>query len=120
MSNSVQGGGNKKNNAKKKHQWTPGKQGSEKSGVPKLKYGSGNFHVFKEALSTECLVKYGNMGRLIELEKYHELVKPNKTETRFTSGDPDDNKLLYMEALKAWAKKIEDAEVKKPMIYGLI
>ena len=48
------------------------------------------------------------------------MVKPNRTETRFASGDLDDDKLLCMEALKAWAKKIEGAEVKKPMIYGLI
>ena len=70
MSNSIQGG-SKKNDTKKKYQWTPGKQRDEKSGIPKLKYGSGNFHVFKEALSTEYLVMFGNMGRLIELEKYH-------------------------------------------------
>ena len=62
-----------------------------------LKYGHGNFHVFKEALSTECLMKYGNVGKLIELGKYYERAKPDKKDAEFNTGDTDDDKLLYVE-----------------------
>jgi hypothetical protein len=41
-------------------------------GVPMLRYRQTNFNVFKDALSTECLMKYCNLGKLIELGQYHE------------------------------------------------
>ena len=54
MSNVNQGGGPKKQEAKNTQQpWHPSKVKEEKkNGVPKLKYGHGDFHVFKQALST--------------------------------------------------------------------
>jgi hypothetical protein len=62
-------GGSKKQDAKKiQQQWNPSKpKDDKKNGIPKLKYGRGDFHVFKEALSTEYLMKYGNVGKLLEL-----------------------------------------------------
>ena len=39
--------------------------------VPMLRYGQSNFHVFKEALSTECLTKFGNLGKLVEMGTYY-------------------------------------------------
>ena len=93
-----------------KKQWNP-KPKDEKKGVPTLKYGHGDFHVFKEALSTECLTKYGNMGTLIELGKYYEKAKPDKRDAEFNTGNTDNNKLLYVEALKGWAKIKTDMEM---------
>jgi hypothetical protein len=37
-------------NGRKKQQWNPSKPKDEKKGVPTLKYGHGDFHVFMEAL----------------------------------------------------------------------
>ena len=85
-----------------------------------LKYGHGNFHVFKEVLSTECLMKYGNVWKLIELGKCYERVKSDKKDAEVNSGDADNDNLLYIEALKAWAKTRADMELKRPMLYGTI
>ena len=42
-------------------QWhRPGPKDESKK-VPILRYGQGNFHVFKEALSPECLLNYTGM-----------------------------------------------------------
>lgn len=41
--------------------------------VPMLRYGpNNNFVVFKERMSTACMEKYGQLGRLIKLEEYWE------------------------------------------------
>ena len=47
-------------------------------GEPMLRYGQSNFHVFKDALSTECLTKYGNLGKLIEMRQYYKEKMPGK------------------------------------------
>jgi hypothetical protein len=40
--------------------------------MPILKYGKGNnFHKFKVALSEAAQKGFGNLGKLIELEKYY-------------------------------------------------
>ena len=95
MANPKQGEGNKQG-AKKpwenggRKSWNPSKPKDEKRRVPMLKYGQGNFHVFMEELSTECLTKYGNVGKLIELGKYYEAVQPTRVD--FKTGDEDDYK----------------------------
>ena len=71
-----------------------------------------------EELSTECLTKYGNVGKLIELGNYYEAVQPTRAD--FITGDAVDDKLLYHEALKAWARVKLDIELKSPMLYGTI
>jgi hypothetical protein len=41
-------------------------------GLPILKYGKGNnLHKFKLALAELAIREYGNLGKLIELEKYY-------------------------------------------------
>ena len=102
MSSPTQEGGKKQDAKKMQQQRYPNKpKDNKQNGVLKLKYGHGDFHLFKEALSTECLTKYGNVGKLIELGKYYKRVKPSTLEIEFNSGDTDDNKLIYVEALKA-------------------
>ena len=59
-------------------QWTGQSQGGKKP-VPTLRFGGNNFHVFKEALSTECLTKYGDLGMLIEKGTYYALDRPKMT-----------------------------------------
>ena len=60
---------------------TSTKEGNSDSAVPLLKFGSGNNWLkFRERISTACLEKYGNLGRLIELDAYYE--PPEITGTR--------------------------------------
>ena len=49
-----------------KKQWYIEQSQGGKKPVPTLRFGGNNFHVFKDALSTECLTKYGDLGMLIE------------------------------------------------------
>jgi hypothetical protein len=44
----------------------------EEKGIPMLKYGrSNNFYKFRTALSNKATEKYGNLGKLIDLESYY-------------------------------------------------
>jgi hypothetical protein len=44
----------------------------EEKGIPMLKYGKGNnFYKFRAALSNEATEKYGNLGKLIDMEQYY-------------------------------------------------
>ena len=74
--------------------------------------------MFMEELSTECLTKYGNVGKLIELGKYYEAVQPTREDCK--TGDADGGKLLYHEALKGWARVKSDTELKRPVLYSMI
>ena len=125
MSGSKQAGkGVSTKNAKKpwengKKQWSLGQSQDGKKPVPTLRFGGNNFHVFKEALSTECLTRYGDLGMLIEKGTYNVLDQPKRSE--FTlSEDEDDDKLLYLEALKGWAKSTSDMKNKRKMLCVLI
>ena len=70
-------------------------------------------------MSTECLKKYGDLGMLIEKGTYYVLDQPKRSE--FTLSEDEDNaNLLYLEALKGWAKSTSDMKNKRKMLYGLI
>ena len=103
MSESKKGGNKQagKPQAVAGRQWhRPGPKDESKK-VPILRYGQGNFHVFKEALSSECLLKYGDAGRLIMLGKHYEKVR--LTEKDFEDEGKDDlRKALYIDAVKGW------------------
>jgi hypothetical protein len=44
----------------------------EKKGIPMLRYGKeNNFCKFREALSEVVMEKFGNLGKLIDLEEYY-------------------------------------------------
>ena len=68
-------------------------------GVPMLRYRQSNFHVFKDALSTECHTKYGSLGKLIEMGRYYKEKMPGR-EDYVLSQDPEDNKILFIDTLK--------------------
>jgi hypothetical protein len=56
---------------------------------------------------------------LIEKGTYYVLDKHKRSE--FTlSEDEDDDKLLYLEALKEWAESTSEMKNKRKMLYGLI
>ena len=74
--------------------------------------------MFTEELSTECLTKYGNVGKLINLGKYYEAVQRSRAD--FKTGDADDDKLLYLEALKGWAESTAVMKDKQKILYRLI
>ena len=87
--------------------------------VPMLRYGQTNFHVFKDALSTECLAKYGNLVKLIELCKYYQEKMPVRDDYKLTN-DAEDDKILGVVNLKGWSKAQQDMKQKRPMLYRLI
>ena len=52
-----------------------GKSLNSDEAVPMLKYGPyNNFMTFKDRIKTACIEKYGDLGRLIELEGYLSLI----------------------------------------------
>jgi hypothetical protein len=62
----------KQDNKKKPFKRFSRKPEEDKKGIPMLKYGKGNnFYKFREALSEVAMEKYGNLGKLIDLEEYY-------------------------------------------------
>jgi hypothetical protein len=100
-------------------QWQRSGAVVESRRVPILQYGQGNFHVFREALSSECLLKYGDAGRLIKLGKHYEEVRP--TEKDFEDeADEDLRKALYIDAVKGWRRANVVLVSKRSQTYALI
>ena len=84
-----------------------------------LRYGQPNFHEFKEALSTECLTKYGNLGKLVEKGSYYVARMP-KADDFVEMGPKEVASLLFMNALKGWSKEQHEMKIKRPMMFGLL
>ena len=98
------------------------KQGEEKvpTKLPILRYGRGNnFVKFKTALSEVALEEYGDLGRLIRLEKYYvpEFLVPDYSGAGLTQ---DEERKLRMEAMKAHQRRLEKMIDARPKLYGLI
>ena len=103
----------------KQQQWQRSGATVESRRVPILRFGQGNFHVFREALSSECLLKYGDAGRLIKLGKHYEEVRP--TEKDFEDEDDVDlRRVLYVDAVKGWRRKVDALIGKRAQMYALI
>ncbi len=92
-----------------------------KEGIPMLKYGKGNnIYKFKAVLAEVAQEKFGNLGRLIEEDKYYE---PEYTPMVAPAGvilDADEIKLLKSAAIKEFASKVAKMEADRPKLYGLI
>ena len=92
-----------------------------KEGIPMLKYGKGNnFYKFKAALAEVAQEKFGNLGRLIEEDKYYE---PEYIPMVAPAGvvlDADELKLLKSAAIREFASKVAKMEADRPKLYGLI
>jgi len=88
--------------------------------IPMLKYGKGNnFYKFKAALSEAALKEYGNLGKLIEQEKYYVPVLdlPDYKAMGISAANID---FMKQEAMKELAKEVGKMNRDKPKLYGLI
>jgi hypothetical protein len=88
--------------------------------IPMLKYGKGNnFYKFKAALSKAALREYGNLGKLIEQEKYYVPVLdlPDYNAMGISAANID---FMKNEAMKELAKEVGKMSRDKPKLYGLI
>ena len=66
------------NPLQKRNQVYPHQQKKDPEEIPVLQYGlNGNFHIYKEAMACTAMKLYGNLGKLIKLGKYYELVEPD-------------------------------------------
>ena len=99
----------------RKKQYRPFKKTEEKpGGLPMLKYGKGNnYYKFKQALAEMAIKDYGNLGKLIELEKYY-VPKLELPDYAPMGIDSSQVKVMQTEAIKGLAKKIENMRADAP------
>jgi hypothetical protein len=73
--------------------------------VPMLRFGtvSNNFLKFKEALSTAALIQFGDVAKLIELDKYYEVPMPDEDDYEIV-GRPVMSQRLYEIGCAKWVK----------------
>ena len=89
--------------------------------IPVLKYRpANNFTKFKEALSKKALKKYGNLGKLIKLEKYYEPDEPDLMEYDMVNDPMGVNKANYMEDMKEYRKELMRMRNDRPKLFALI
>ena len=91
----------------------------KKEKVPTLRYGQGNFHVFKEALSAECILKYGDAGKLIKLGTHFEEKRPEVNDFD-AEADLDLQRALYIDAMKNWRRNQNALVAKRSMMFTFI
>jgi hypothetical protein len=105
----------------KKKPFRPFKKPEEKpGGLPMLKYGKGNnYFKFKQALAEMAIKEYGNLGKLIELEKYY-IPKLELPDYAAMGVDSSQVKVMQKEATKGLAKEIDKMRADRPRLYGLI
>jgi flagellar basal body rod protein FlgC len=85
-----------------------------------LKYAKGNyFYKFKAALSEAALREYGNLGKLIEQEKYYVPVL-DLPDYKAMGIDAANIDFMKNEAMKELAKEVGKINRDKPKLYGLI
>jgi hypothetical protein len=95
-------------------------QKRNQGGLPMLKYGKGNnYFKFKQALAEMVIKEYGNLGKLIELEKYY-IPKLELPEYAAMGKDLSKVKVMKTEAIKGLAKEIDKVRADRPRLYGLI
>ncbi len=87
--------------------------------IPLLRFGNNNFYIFKEAMSKAALKDYGHLGKLIELEKYYDVPIPKRADYNYLP-DADDNKMLYVEAIKSYTRLQNTMREAQPKLYGFI
>jgi hypothetical protein len=98
-----------------------GKKAEDKTdGIPTLRYGKGNkFYKFKAAVSTQAIKEFGNLGKLINLERYYVPVfdPPDLADQGLTAAQLG---AMRLEAIKGYAKNIEKMKDNRPKLYGMI
>ncbi len=91
----------------------------EEKGIPILKFGkANNFYKFRAALSNEATERYGNLGKLIDLEKYY--VPTFVVEDYTAMGFSDEQgERMNLEKFKEHSRKLTKMEDDRPKLYGL-
>jgi hypothetical protein len=89
--------------------------------VPLLCYGaaSNNFLKFKEALSTAALIQFGDVAKLIELDKYYVVPMPDEDDYEVI-GRPAMSEKLFDLACAEWVKTNNRMKEKRAHLYGFI
>jgi len=85
-----------------------------------LRFGKGNnFYKFKAQLSNVAIERYGNLGKLIELERYYvpALVIPDFAAMGVSAANVG---TMELEAVKGHTKRLEKMVEDRPKLYGLI
>jgi hypothetical protein len=88
--------------------------------IPMLKYGKGNnFFRFQQALYKRALKDYGDLAKLLTLNKYYvpEILIPDFTSAGASTNEID---LVKTELVKDFAKQVGRMRADQPKLYGLI
>jgi hypothetical protein len=88
--------------------------------IPMLKYGKGNnFFQFQQALYKRALKDYGDLAKLLTLNKYYvpEIQLPDFTSAGASTIEID---LVKTELVKDFAKQVGRMRADRPKLYGLI
>jgi hypothetical protein len=100
--------------------FTKKREGERKESLPTLKYRKGNnFYAFQQALYRRALRDYGDLAKLITLNKYYEptLDLPDFSGMGLSSAE---QAIMRQEALKEHSKLIARIKLDRPKLYGLI
>jgi len=85
-----------------------------------LRFGKGNnFYKFRTQLSNVAIERYGNLGKLIELERYYipALVIPDFAAMGVSAANVG---AMELETVKGHTKRLERMVEDRPKLYGLI
>ena len=86
----------------------------EEKGIPMLKFGkANNFYKFRAALSNEATEKFGNLGKLIDLEEYFlpELAMQDFEDQGFSEEQAE---RMNFEVFKEHSRKLTKMEDDRP------
>jgi hypothetical protein len=92
----------------------------ERINIPMLKYGKGNnFFQFQQALYKRALKDYGDLAKLLTLNKYYvpEIQLPDFTSAGASTNEID---LVKTDLVKDFAKQVGRMRANRPKLYGLI
>jgi hypothetical protein len=95
--------------------------GEAKQGIPTLKYGrSNNFLVFQQALYNQALRDYGDLAKLIKLNKYCEVTLEIPSEAELMSLTEEEVILFNKKAVIEYSQLKARMKMDRPKLYGLI
>ena len=85
-----------------------------------LRFGQPNsFYAFKEAISKAAAEQYGHDGTLFETGVRYKPVRLSRED--YDNGENEKyDEILYVEDLKAYARKVHESKAVAPKIYGYV
>ena len=105
----------------KRNQVYPHQQKKDPEEIPVLQYGpNGNFHIYKEAMACTAMKLYGNLGKLIKLGKYYELVEPDAKAYKLESDPTGSKKLAYQKNLIEYYRELNTMKNNQPKLYAIL